>query len=282
MGCIRLDIIEKSFVPMKVVYRKSDFEQKSVQRFMSVDPMAHMRPGHTPYNYVQNNPITRIDPDGALDTDFLNKETGETVHVEDGINQIAVVDNEQFKQVQSLASASSWNQNQTSQYENILGSSSIHDMDSDLGILSRLTYSEMAQGNDNAKAIVAESAVNRTKLRIGAYENPDGTLLSAINKKAQYDVASSKSHRNDEFLTPFEAMEDIDRTSKVVLRPSFNSKTWLSSISAAYNALNGSNVGKGVISYNSSNSTIYDNNPKMQKINLSVNHKGVAGLWKLK
>jgi hypothetical protein len=39
MGCIKLDILEKSFVPMKVVYSSSDVEQKSVQRFLSVDPL---------------------------------------------------------------------------------------------------------------------------------------------------------------------------------------------------------------------------------------------------
>ena len=33
-----------------------------------MDPMAHKRPGLTPYNYVQNNPIMRIDPTGMLDT----------------------------------------------------------------------------------------------------------------------------------------------------------------------------------------------------------------------
>jgi len=258
-----------------------------VGRFTTVDPLADIPDniGTSPYAYVWNNPLKFIDPDGrsgqGVLTDFLNTETGQTLHVEDGKDQIALVNSEQFSQVESLASMDSWNQQQSEQYET-LSSTNVQGMDSDLGVLSRLTYSEMAQGNDNAKAIVAESAVNRTKLRVGAYENPDGTLLGAITKKGQYDVASSKSHRNDEFLTPSKAMEDIDRTNKVVLRPSFNSKTWLSSVSAAYNALNGSNVGKGVISYNSSNATIYDNNPKMQKINLSVNHKGVAGLWKLK
>jgi hypothetical protein len=43
MGCIKLDILEKSFVPMKVVYSSSDVEQKSVQRFLSVDPLCNWR-----------------------------------------------------------------------------------------------------------------------------------------------------------------------------------------------------------------------------------------------
>jgi uncharacterized protein RhaS with RHS repeats len=64
MGCIKLDILEKSFVPMKVVYRNFDVEQKNVQRFLSVDPLAGKYPGISPYAYVANNPINAIDPDG--------------------------------------------------------------------------------------------------------------------------------------------------------------------------------------------------------------------------
>lgn len=29
-----------------------------------MDPLAHLRPGLTPYHYVQNNPLNRFDPDG--------------------------------------------------------------------------------------------------------------------------------------------------------------------------------------------------------------------------
>jgi RHS repeat-associated protein len=38
-------------------------------RFVSVDPMKAERTWVTPYNYVQNNPINRTDPTGALDED---------------------------------------------------------------------------------------------------------------------------------------------------------------------------------------------------------------------
>ncbi|MGK7390101.1 MAG: DUF6443 domain-containing protein [Candidatus Cyclobacteriaceae bacterium M2_1C_046] len=39
----------------------------AIARFINVDPLAFKRNWLTPYNYVQNNPILRIDPTGALD-----------------------------------------------------------------------------------------------------------------------------------------------------------------------------------------------------------------------
>ena len=35
--------------------------------WLSVDPKAHLRSWVSPYNFAQNNPLNRIDPDGALD-----------------------------------------------------------------------------------------------------------------------------------------------------------------------------------------------------------------------
>ena len=43
------------------------FYDPSIGRFTSVDPMTEERNWLSPYNYVQNNPINRIDPDGAFD-----------------------------------------------------------------------------------------------------------------------------------------------------------------------------------------------------------------------
>ena len=43
--------------------------------WLSVDPLAHKSPNQTPYHFVSNNPIMRIDPDGR--TEFnVDKETG--------------------------------------------------------------------------------------------------------------------------------------------------------------------------------------------------------------
>ena len=41
------------------------YDPRLIRRWR-VDPLAHLRSWISPYNFVQNNPINRIDPDGAL------------------------------------------------------------------------------------------------------------------------------------------------------------------------------------------------------------------------
>ena len=62
-------------------------------RFVSVDPMKAERTWVTPYNYVQNNPINRTDPTGALDGDppVKNTDLQKTIintdkHIETGLS----------------------------------------------------------------------------------------------------------------------------------------------------------------------------------------------------
>jgi len=64
-----------------------------IGRFMSQDPMAHVRSWVSPYNFVQNNPITRVDPTGALDAPIYDTE-GEFLGTDDqGLQGKAIVMN---------------------------------------------------------------------------------------------------------------------------------------------------------------------------------------------
>ena len=54
LGLDWIDITARSYDP-------------ALGRWMNVDPLAEERESLSPYNFVQNNPINRIDPDGALD-----------------------------------------------------------------------------------------------------------------------------------------------------------------------------------------------------------------------
>jgi RHS repeat-associated protein len=54
-----------------------------IGRWTSPDPMASEREWLSPYNYVQNNPLNRFDPDGMLDEWRLNTNTGELDWISD-------------------------------------------------------------------------------------------------------------------------------------------------------------------------------------------------------
>lgn len=53
-----------------------------IGRFLQIDPMHIERRGLSPYNYVQNNPLNRIDPTGLLDEYALNRETGKVTLIQ--------------------------------------------------------------------------------------------------------------------------------------------------------------------------------------------------------
>ena len=60
-----------AFVVTDTMYSEATLEPDIVSRWLSPDPMAYSRCWVSPYNFVQNNPIIRIDPNGALDEVFI-------------------------------------------------------------------------------------------------------------------------------------------------------------------------------------------------------------------
>jgi hypothetical protein len=58
-----------------------------------VDPLASERSWLTPYNFVQNNPLARMDPDGRLDTRYEDEFGNEILTTQDGSNDIVTVKN---------------------------------------------------------------------------------------------------------------------------------------------------------------------------------------------
>lgn len=63
------------------------FQPDQILRWLSVDPMAKERSWMTPYNFVQNNPISRVDPTGALD-DYYENDKGEVKWFDNTATQI--------------------------------------------------------------------------------------------------------------------------------------------------------------------------------------------------
>ncbi|WP_316929403.1 RHS repeat-associated core domain-containing protein [Indibacter alkaliphilus] len=71
-------LVERDSVALETSY-----EVDVVSRWISPDPMSEMRTWLSPYNFVQNNPLNRIDPDGRLDEWAYNYETKELTWLSD-------------------------------------------------------------------------------------------------------------------------------------------------------------------------------------------------------
>jgi hypothetical protein len=73
---------------LKVVYRAKNLGQG----FLSVDPLAHVAPGWTPYRAFYDNPINFTDPTGLLESPIYDKETSEFLGTdENGLQGDAIV-----------------------------------------------------------------------------------------------------------------------------------------------------------------------------------------------
>ncbi len=66
-----------AFVERDTMYSEATLEPDVVSRWMSPDPLFAERSWVSPYNFVQNNPIMRIDPSGMLDDNYTVAENGD-------------------------------------------------------------------------------------------------------------------------------------------------------------------------------------------------------------
>ena len=93
MGCLKLTYQKVESSPLKVVYRSEQLKEKSVQSFISVDPLAHLAPAWSSYRAFYDNPINYIDPTGLLESPIYD-ESGEFLGTDDeGLEGEAIIMN---------------------------------------------------------------------------------------------------------------------------------------------------------------------------------------------
>jgi spore germination cell wall hydrolase CwlJ-like protein len=166
---------------LKVVYRAKNLGQG----FLRVDPLAHLREWVSPYNFVQNNPIMRTDPTGALDGDYFDKDG---THLgSDGIDdgKVYTVEGTSKFNANDFGEGGKYFNNQSGFNEANGNGYSVSEigMDSDLGKMMRTVYAEAAGQGSESKLAVAEVIRNRAN---------DNTAPSKANKyTAQFSGVST-------------------------------------------------------------------------------------------
>jgi hypothetical protein len=60
-----------AFIEYDTAYSEATLEPHVISRWLSPDPLAEEFPSWSPYNFVENNPIKNIDPDGRFPIDII-------------------------------------------------------------------------------------------------------------------------------------------------------------------------------------------------------------------
>lgn len=221
-----------------------------IGRWLSTDPAGQFS---SPYLGMGNNPINGIDPDGAFfKTDFVNRQTGEHIYVQDGMEQIVFVDNENWSFIQNMNIASIWTMEDADRYFNII-EAGLLDLNSDMGLLIRLAYAEMDGKELNSMRIVAESAYNRANYN-GKYADKYNPQLqpSNIYDVIHADKGYAQTPNKQQFTDPYAYLNGGGGFGSEY-RDKFARASLARAAYAGYLTINqpSSHIGSGVIFYHS-------------------------------
>jgi uncharacterized protein RhaS with RHS repeats len=94
-----------AFLTRDTMYAEYNLEPELVSRWLSPDPLAEKYMQWSPYNFVLNNPIRLIDPDGrsAEDYVYLNSKGNEIGRIKDDkVKQVTIIADENLQKFDAL------------------------------------------------------------------------------------------------------------------------------------------------------------------------------------
>ena len=250
--------------------------------FTSRDPLFEKYFWMSPYAYCANNPMKYVDPSGMLYTDFVNSETGECMHINDGKDQIVIINNSNYNIIVNMSQKNYFemSSSQQSLYNQILNGGENVDMNSVLGKTIRAVYAEMGNigSTQEDRNVVAASIA--TRLSKDKSYDIDNILIPN-----QYNAVSTETYKNGPYARENKIAEKAPAFYKANLQKLDAIRT--ESISASYKALNGllPSEYENVHSYVSPprTSNYFNGNSRLINITNTIKGlKGVSGVWKIK
>lgn len=130
------------FVEYDTIRNEYNISPEVISRWLSPDPLTSEFPSWSPYNYVENNPIRLIDPDGRSATDYKDENGNLLLRTDDGSKDVFTVSNDKVEDfkffgesykndgMKPLYNRKDWNDNMKA---DILGFETLGDMENTLG-----------------------------------------------------------------------------------------------------------------------------------------------------
>jgi hypothetical protein len=194
-----------AFVEIDTLYSEATLEPEIVSRWMSPDPLADEFPSWSPYNFVLNNPIKLVDPDGRAPVWIVGSDGQRVTYNRDASGNITWSANASAD-VQRVGNAMLYTETGTRMLDAMVNSEVriTLEVSSDArhnsngnpvrGVTQYTDYSKDADGNYEVKS--ANITIYEGSLQEDRQNNPESNYYKALNTddKAIAATAGHEAH----------------------------------------------------------------------------------------
>lgn len=205
VGTVLINIYTKQvvkFLDAEEVYKKSS-NNTSASRWYSVDPLADKFTSYSPYNFVENNPINKVDPDGRESQSTHTDKNGKVLKVIDD-GDLGIYKHDDAK----TASDIKWSKDNTSAGGELMGRSLTINSFSDAeygGAAGKINFGSTEARDWQYKSMRILMSSNETgmmrlldyALNAGSYERFDFKTLNMMDANGNINVPEGYDNAND-------------------------------------------------------------------------------------